>query len=86
MPFTVEKCVSLVECYLKTQTIKTAQSDYSHQFGYPASTKSVKIILADRRYDHTKMCSLVDIVTETYVVEVSERLSAHLHKSLQKLE
>jgi hypothetical protein len=41
MVFIVEKHVFLLEHYLKTESFRTTQSDYSHQFGCPAPAKSV---------------------------------------------
>jgi hypothetical protein len=68
MPFTVEKCVSFCWVLPEKQSFKIAQSHYSsHQFGYPASAKSmilksVKTILADRRYEHIKQRSVRESV------------------------
>jgi hypothetical protein len=41
MAFIIGKHVFLVERYLKTESFKTTQSDYSHWFGYPAPANSV---------------------------------------------
>jgi hypothetical protein len=40
MVFSAEKHVFLVEHYLKKQSFKTTQSDYSHRFACPAPAKS----------------------------------------------
>jgi hypothetical protein len=81
----------LVERYLKTELFKTTQSDYSHQLGCPAPAKSViwKFVKQSRQTGNANILKCIHwstVVTETHIAEVSERLSASPHKSLQTLE
>jgi hypothetical protein len=85
--FSAEKCVLLVERYLKTESSATTQSDYSHRLGCPAEAKSVvrkavKQFWQAGNVNTRKSVRRLIVVTETRTAEVSDGLSPH--KSLRK--
>jgi hypothetical protein len=88
MAFSLEKRMSLVEVYRKTESFKTTQSDYSQRFGCPVAAKSVIIevcyIGQAGNVIIPKHVRRSNVVAEARVAEVSDRLGASPRNSLWK--
>jgi hypothetical protein len=91
MAFSVQECIFMMEHYLKTELFKTSERDFCAQFGYHNSLmkcviwKFAKMLRETGNWNVVKCVVPLTVVTEDCSSQVSERLMASPHKSLQKL-